>query len=321
MPANNQNRRDVAGGDQPLVSVIIPAYNCAAYVREAVDSALSQDYPALEVIVVDDGSTDGTGAVLESYGKEIRLLSQENRGCAAARNAGIAHARGRYVAFLDVDDVWRPDKIGLQIAAMRRSGHAMSYSRFIVWLPDADHGYPSAERMFGEEGAAHVSDCALLTGDTYGALLLDCIVWTSTVMVEREVLIEAGGFDESLQLGEDYELWLRLSRRLTMLGIEEPTALYRQHPASITRSARTINYEYLVLKRALGTWGGGAPGGSAAIEKRLARSAFNHGYAHYRHGDARIGAASFLQCLRHGHRRIKSLLLLLACAGRAMLGR
>lgn len=308
------------GGILPLVSVIIPAYNCAAYIREAVDSALAQDYPALEVIVVDDGSSDGTGAALAAYGERIRLLSQRNRGCAAARNLGLAHARGSHVAFLDGDDVWRPDKIRRQIEAMRRSGHRMAYSRFIVWHPDGDGSYPSAERMFGTDGAAHVSDCALVTGATYDALLLDCIVWTSTVLIEKSALMEAGGFDESLQLGEDYDLWLRLSRRLSMLGIEEPTALYRQHPASITRGARAINYEYLVLMRALERWGGGASGSSAAIRKRLARSMFNHGYAHYRYGDARIGVASFFRCLRHGDLRARPLLLLLACAGKALRG-
>lgn len=321
MPASDStSQQDADSGDLPLVSVIIPAYNCAAYIRDAVDSVLAQDYPSIEIIVVDDGSTDGTAAALAACGDRVRVLSQANRGCAAARNLGIAHAAGRYVAFLDGDDAWWPGKLRLQVDALRREGYRMAYSRFIVWRPDAGGRHPPPERMFAGEGAAHVSDCALVTGDTYDALLLDCIVWTSTVIVEKSVLLEAGGFDEALQLGEDYDLWLRLSRRLPMLGIAQPTALYRQHPASITRGARTVNYEYLVLTRALQRWGSGASGASGAMRKRLARSMFNHGYAHYKHGDPRIGAASFLRCLRHGDWRVRPLLLLIVCAGKAVFG-
>lgn len=197
----------------------------------------------------------------------------------------------------------------------------MAYSRFIVWQPEADGHYPLAEQMFSPDGNAAVADCALVTGRTYEALLLDCIVWTSTVLLEKSVFDDVGGFDEALELGEDYDLWLRLSQALPMLGLERPTALYRQHPRSITRGARKVNYEYLVLNRALQQWGPGVPHAPDRIQARLAYSMFNHGYAHYKGGDARIAAASFLQCIQHGDIRIKPVLLFLACAAKAMLGR
>jgi glycosyltransferase involved in cell wall biosynthesis len=322
---NNKNPADAARnpvpGDAPLVSVIIPAYNCARFIREALDSALAQDYPALEVIVVDDGSTDDTGAILDSYGARIRLLSQPNRGCAAARNAGVAHARGKYIAFLDGDDVWRPSKISYQMRALGKAGYKLAYSRFIVWHQEADGHYMPAERMFSAKGPALVSDCELVTGHAYDALLKDCMVWTSTVLVEKAVLDEAGGFDETLELGEDYELWLRLSRTLPMLGLEQPTSLYRQHPRSITRGARETNYEYLVLNRALALWGPGLAPKPGAMRARLARSMFNHGYSHYKGGNARIAALSFLQCMKHGDIRVKPLLLFLVCLAKATLVR
>ena len=284
-----------------------------------MDSALAQDYSALEVIVVDDGSTDDTGIVLASYGAQIRLLSQPNRGCAAARNAGIAHARGRYVAFLDGDDVWWPGKIRYQIEALGKSVYKLAYSRFVVWHRQADGGYTSAHRMFSVEGIAHVSNCALVTGPIYEALLKDCIVWTSTVLVEKALLDAAGGFDETLVVGEDYDLWLRLSRTVPMLGLEQPTALYRQHPHSITRSARDTNYEYLVLTRALAQCGAGSPPDPSAMRARLAHSMFNHGYSHYKGGNARIAALSFLRCMKHGDIGIKPLLLFLVCLAKAIL--
>lgn len=320
---NNKNQVPVApksSPDQaPLVSVVIPAYNCARFVREAVDSALAQDYPALEVIVVDDGSSDDTGLVLASYGTRIRLFSQPNRGCAAARNAGVAHARGRYIAFLDGDDVWWSGKIRYQVEALGNTSYKLAYSRFIVWHQNSEGRYVPADRMFSADGVAHVSNCALVTGRTYEALLRDCIVWTSTVLVEKAVLDELGGFDETLVVGEDYELWLRLSQTLPMLGLEQPTALYRQHPHSITRGARDTNYEYLVLSRALAMWGPGSPPDPGAINARLAYSMFNHGYHHYKGGSARIAALSFLRCIRHGDIRIKPLLLFLVCIAKAML--
>ena len=305
----------------PLVSVVIPAYNCARFIRAALDSALAQDYLALEVIVVNDGSTDDTGAILATYGARIRLLSQPNRGVAAARNAGVAHARGCYIAFLDGDDVWWPSKIRYQMQALGESGYKLAYSRFLVWIPQADGDYLPATHMFSAEGSAHVSDCDLVTGHTYEALLKDCMVWTSTVLVEKAALDEAGGFDETLELGEDYDLWLRLSRTMPMLGLETPTALYRQHPHSITRGARETNYEYLVLNRALALWGPGLAPDPGAIRARLAGSMFNHGYAHYKGGNARIAAMSFLQCMKHGDIRIRPMLLFLVCAARAMLVR
>jgi hypothetical protein len=314
-PANRT--QDPAPGGSPLVSVVIPAFNCARFIRDAVDSALAQNYPALEVIVVDDGSTDDTGALLASYGSRIRLLSQPNRGCAAARNTGVAHARGRYIAFLDGDDAWSPWKIAYQMAALGKAGYKLAYSRFIVWHQEADGHYLPANRMFSAEGIAHVSDCALVTGCTYEALLKDCMVWTSTVLVEKAALDEAGGFDESLELGEDYDLWLRLSRTMPMLGLEQPTALYRQHPHSITRGARDTNYEYLVLNRALAAWGPGSAPEPGAMRARLARSMFNHGYSHYKGGNARIAALSFLQCMKHGDIRVKPLLLFLASLAKA----
>jgi hypothetical protein len=318
-PANPT--QDAVPGEVPLVSVVIPAYNCERFIRDAVDSALAQDYPAIEIIVVDDGSTDDTGALLASYGTRIRLLSQPNRGCAAARNKGVAHAHGRYIAFLDGDDAWSPWKIRYQIEALGKAGYKLAYSRFIVWHQEADGHYLPAYRMFSAEGIAHVSDCALVTGCTYEALLKDCMVWTSTVLVEKAVLDEAGGFDESLELGEDYDLWLRLSRVMPMLGLEQPTALYRQHPHSITRGARNTNYEYLVLNRALAAWGPGSAPEPGAMRARLARSMFNHGYSHYRGGNARIAALSFLQCMKHGDIGVKPLLLFLVCLAKATLVR
>ena len=109
----------------PTVSVVIPAYNSASYLAEAVESALGQTFKDLEILVVDDGSTDETQELMRRYGPPVRCLSQENTGVATARNRGIDESRGRYVAFLDADDVWQPDKLEKQLAALPGQCHPL----------------------------------------------------------------------------------------------------------------------------------------------------------------------------------------------------
>lgn len=303
----------------PLVSIVIPAFNAERYLADAVDSVLAQDYPRLDIIVIDDGSTDATASIVAGFGTHVRLISQANRGCAAARNAGVRAARGDYIAFLDADDVWWPHKIRLQVDALAASGLPMAYSRFIVWTPDATGTFPPPEQMFGMTHHPALSDCALVSGNIYPQLLLDCIVWTSTVLLEKSLLETAGPFDESLVIGEDYDLWLRLSHLTVMLGMEQPTALYRQHAQSITREVHAVNYEYLVIRRALDRWGDGTahaaprPGLSSLMRNRLARSMSSHGYNHARHGSQRVAADSYLKVLRYGGLRLKPAVLYALC--------
>lgn len=308
----------------PLVSVVIPAYNSANYISEALDSAIAQDYPALEIIVVDDGSTDNTREIVSAYGDRVRLIAQANQGSAAARNKGIQHAQGKYIAFLDADDVWWHNKIHFQIEALIASGHKMTYSRFIWWYMDVNGKFTHPETEFAKTSNSNIFTDRIVTGSPYAELLLDCIVWTSTVIVEKAELENVGMFDEQLRKGQDYDLWLRLSRRIDMLGLEQPTALYRIHPSSITSSIRNINYEYLILSRAVKQWGEKGPDGrsppAGLVQARLARSSFGHGYAHFKGGNTRIAMQSFRDSMTHSGFRIKTLFMLMAASFRAALG-
>lgn len=309
----------------PLVSVIVPAFNSARYIQEAVDSALEQDYPAIEVIVIDDGSTDETVGIVERYGNKVRLLRQKNQGSAAARNHGIRNASGKYVAFLDADDVWSPQKISWQIAAMADGGYKMAYGRFIWWHADAEGNHRPAAQEFAHPANPALSTAAIVTGWTYADLLLDCIVWTSTVIVEKEALLAVGLFDEHLRKGQDYDLWLKLSRRIEMVGLEQPTALYRIHPTSITASLKDINYEYLILSRAVAQWGEAGPDGRTPpvgkVSARLARSSFGHGHAHLLTGNPSIAAESLWQSMGHAGFTIKSAIYWAAAKMKQLLAR
>ena len=184
---------------QPLVSVIIPTYNRAALLREAVDSVLAQSYAPLELIVVDDGSTDATAASLRSV-RGLRLVRQDHTGMPGqARNAGACVARGKYLAFLDSDDLWLPHKLAVQVAAAQAAGDAVNHTRE-RWL--------RAGRIVSQRGQRHRR-----SGDLFADSLRKCIIGPSTVLLRREVFERAGGFREDLQIAEDYELWLRLTAR------------------------------------------------------------------------------------------------------------
>ena len=184
-------------GSQPLVSVVIPTYNRAALLREAVASVLRQCYAPLELIVVDDGSTDATVACLRPL-RELRIVRQDHTGMPGqARNAGARVARGEYLAFLDSDDLWLPHKLAVQVAAAVAAGDAINHTRE-RWLRGA--------RVVAQRGQRHRR-----SGDLFADSLRKCIIGPSTVLLRRAAFEEAGGFREDLEIAEDYELWLRLT--------------------------------------------------------------------------------------------------------------
>lgn len=197
----------------PSVSVIIPTYNRCDFVREAMASVLAQTFQDFELIVVDDGSTDGTADVVREFPR-IRYLSQENRGVSAARNVGVAVSRGELIAFLDSDDLWQPQKLATQVAffATRPDAHICQTEE--VWVrngvrvnPRNKHRKPS--------------------GDIFAASLHLCLVSPSAVMMRRELFDHMGGFDEELPACEDYDLWLRISAHNLVYLIDEALVIKR----------------------------------------------------------------------------------------------
>lgn len=271
------------------VSVIIPCYNAERYIAATIDSVLAQNHAGLDIIVVDDGSSDGSVALLRDRFPSVRLVEQANQGVAAARNHGIALARGHWIAFVDADDIWLPGKLQAQLDAIKATPACrMSYTAWKVWPCDAPT--PSAACLAElEASAGDQARWAGASGWIYPQLLLDCVVWTSTVLVERALLAETGGFDPTLRVGEDYDLWLRASRLTPIVRVARPYALYRMHPASITRSMPTDNYRASVIGRALAQWGLDSPDGrqadGAAVRRQLAKSWSDFAAAHLQAGN------------------------------------
>lgn len=285
----------------PLVSVIVPTYNCAPFVEAAIGSVLSQGYAPMEVVVVDDGSTDGTPQVLERFGDRIRVFTQANSGPARTRNRAIREARGEYLAFLDGDDLWLPGHTEALMSWVRREPAAkVVFGDWLVWPVQSDGSYaplalPAADVNPG------VNDSA--SGWLYPRMLFDSMLHIIATVLHRSVHAEVGGFDETLRTGSDYDFWLKVSRRYAITKLRSTVAVYRHNPSSVTYSVRPENNPYRLLKRAVDTYGLADDQGNSAdparVQRRLAELAFAHGYKHYWRGDPRIAQQSFLQALSH----------------------
>jgi glycosyltransferase involved in cell wall biosynthesis len=261
---------------QPVVSVIIPSYNCERYIAETIDSVLAQDYPAIELLIVDDGSTDSTRAIVRSYDAKVRLITQDNAGVCVARNRGIQEAKGQFICLMDHDDYWCPGKISRQIRAFEEyPDTGIVYSEFIVWNPDPEGIFP-APACINKTLAENDGIDNELSGWIYHQLLLDCWVLTSTAMLRSEVFSQCGVFDEKLPYSEDWELWLRLSRNYRFVKIKKPTTLYRQHPNQGNKKVRPIDYRTQLLENSVQKWGLASQDG-----RHLTTSQFNRQLAEY----------------------------------------
>lgn len=196
------------------VSVIIPTYNRAHVLREAIDSVLSQKYSDLELLVVDDGSTDHTKEVASSYTSKLAYIYQEHKGVSAARNRGIKQAQGNYLSFLDSDDLWLPDKLSTQMRFME--DHPEIYICYTeeIWIRKGVRVNPMKKHK-------------KFSGMIFEHCLPLCIVSPSSVLIARSLLEEIGVFDEELKVCEDYDLWLRISARYPIYLLDTPLIIKR----------------------------------------------------------------------------------------------
>lgn len=211
----------------PLVSVIIPNYNAAAYIRKAVDSVLQQHYPHLEVIVVDDGSTDDSPSILAEYGDKIRVIRQHNAGAAAARNSGLAVAQGEYIAFLDADDVYLADNIGKKVAFLEQyPEYDWCYSNW-AWINEAGIPY-----LYGHEpmvSLAHIQG----SGQVLPLFLQGYRLGTNVFLLRKALMQQLKGFDTRLYVLEDYELMLRAAAIASLGFLDEVLCYVYQHEGSL----------------------------------------------------------------------------------------
>jgi glycosyltransferase involved in cell wall biosynthesis len=208
-----------------LVSVVVPCFNTARFVEEAVASALSQTYPHVEVVVVNDGSTDDFDRVIEPYRTSIRVIDQPNAGLAAARNRGVRESRGEFVAFLDADDAWKPAKLARQFEALRDDPNCVLVHTLSADVGASGEPLPPQQRPWSARLAQGNCTLPLLEHNT---------ITVSSVLVRRDSLS-----DEPFLAGmpgcEDWRLWLELSLKGSFAYVDEPLTMYRIHGANMSK--------------------------------------------------------------------------------------
>lgn len=221
------------------VSVVIPTYNRANCLGRAIDSVLSQTYSGYELIVVDDGSTDGTRDLLSSYGRHLRIIHQSNRGVSAARNAGIDSARGDFIALLDSDDAWQPEKLAQQMAFFKANPKAMVCQTEEIWIRNGARVNPKKRHQ-------------KFSGMIFEKTLPLCLVSPSAVMIRRSIFDEIGWFDETLPACEDYDLWLRIAWKYPVFLIDKPLIFkYGGHDDQLSRLPELDKYRIMALVKIL----------------------------------------------------------------------
>lgn len=238
--------------DRPFtVSVVIPAYNIGKLVARAINSVLAQTHQPDEIIVVDDGSTDDTAGMIQSYGAKVKYIYQENVGLAGARNTGIKNATCEWVAFLDGDDEWLPDNLRLHLEVLKRNPNLVwSAGNFDNFLAGENRRRPYIRPEKGLKllGGKDYFD------DFFDAYMLDATGNANTMIVKRQILHEAGLFRQGLPFAEDTDLWFRMAMQWPQIGfVPEPVAVYHlQRPGSLmdfTQSAKRLEVICDVLER------------------------------------------------------------------------
>jgi glycosyltransferase involved in cell wall biosynthesis len=211
---------------QPVVSVILPVYNRESSIERAVRSVLAQTYRPLELIVVDDGSTDGTHDVLQTFGSDINVITQPHAGAYVARNFGVRHARGKFIAFADSDDAWLPHLLATEVPLMKRPE---------VGLVFGDAIHVTSPRG----GAATTGLTCFRVSPPHRGRIADRFAWsnfvpTCTALLRRRCFYEAGGFSEESEISSDYLMWFRIALRHELDYVPQPVAEYTVHPEGIS---------------------------------------------------------------------------------------
>jgi glycosyltransferase involved in cell wall biosynthesis len=234
----------------PLVSIIIPNLNYGPYLKNAIDSALQQAYASIEVIVVDDGSSDDSGEVIASFGSRIRSCWQENAGPSSARNRGIGMAQGEYLLFLDADDWLLPNAVA-------------DLLRGFAAFPDSGLVFGDAE-LTNEDGAVIGKSVCQMASVSLAALLRRNPILTLTALVQRRSLERAGVFNPLFRHGEDYDLWLRIARRFPVRHVVCTVARRRNHGRQLSGDIIRQLHGELAVKEAFAATGQ-TPGTRAAL--------------------------------------------------------
>lgn len=241
------------------VSVIVPTFNNEKYLGETIKSILDQSYQPEDIIVVDDGSTDGTGKIVKSFGSKIKYIYQENQGLAVARNTGLANAEGKYFTFLDGDDLWMPENLEIKVAILGKDRSlAAVFSDFVLFSDGGvirERGITSQYPVFARTGwdfndifeirerlnIDSGQEIDIYKGNIFKSLLFGNFINACSIVGRKECQEKVGLFTPDLRTQQDYEYWLRFSKNYKMGYIDAPLVSYRRHPSQLTAHKNIVN--------------------------------------------------------------------------------
>lgn len=292
------NEKQGSRGDM-RVSVVIPAYNSARFLRETIESVRQQTAPVHEIIVVDDGSTDETEQVIQSLGEGIVYIRQANAGVSAARNRGIAQASGEIIAFLDADDLWLPQKVENQVSAFLGNPNMALVATDRTDI-DAQGGL-LLDSLFKKQGLyAFFSE---LRGNPVPQALSRLVqvnfIPTSSVMVRKSALAQVGIFDTAIRYGEDLELWARIAAQYPIACLPEVLIRYRQHGNNATQATEKLLLDMVQVMKRIRSWGGKALSKEDTnADQAVAQALWELGYWYFTSNSPRRACSPFLESFR-----------------------
>ncbi|WP_347273679.1 glycosyltransferase [Candidatus Kuenenia sp.] len=284
---------------KPLVSIVMPTYNCAAYLPESIESILAQTYDTYEVVVIDDGSADNTKLVLEPYMEKIRYIDLgRNEGLPTARNLGIQSAKGEYVAFLDADDIWMPEKLEMSIDQFMKNPDAgMVYSK---------HINIDSKSQFMEGKIMR----RLPSGNIFTQLFFEQnFIICSSVVVRKEVFNKTALFDSELVNCQDWDMWLRIAFYYKAIGIDVPLVKYRHSSKSLSKNRdNVLKYQKVIIDKIYTMFKDSENGISEKMyKKRLAAHYAKIGRHYMRMGDKIAARENFRLSLKMDPVNIRTL--------------
>ncbi|MCB7128687.1 MAG: glycosyltransferase [Candidatus Brocadiales bacterium] len=277
----------MASGTMPTVSIILPCYNGERWLPETISSILAQTFQDFELIVVDDGSTDGTPAILESIAHEPRttVIRQPNHGIPATHNRGLREAQGEFIAYIQQDDLWLPEKLALQVEAFRQSDPSVGLIYGQAYHID------EAGRIFKLQRPPEYPQHELLRHLIEDGGFVPIV----TTLIRRACYERVGLHDESLYGCDDYDLWLRLAPHFAFLRLEEPLAKLRYHPGRASHDERMCLDRFTIAVKLQRLY----PEMRNSMDRYLCRSHFDYGRFLVEHGRLREARQQFLQAVRH----------------------
>ena len=305
--------------NNPLISVVIPTYNCSQFIISAIHSVLDQSYENYEIIIVDDGSTDNTKEVLKPYieEKKIQYVFQNNLGPSAARNKGIKLSKGEYIAFLDADDLWIPGKLEKQVNFLDNNKNlGLVFSDTSIFDEGgviSDSFLRLKKNLWKIPTSSDSKNGRVFLRNIFEDLIEENFIPTKTVLIRKKCIDELGYFDETLFSVEDRDMWLRIAQTYGVGFINEPLAKKRQHKTNIGSNQQlALESQLRVINKMLEIYPQLPPSNIKLIDRSIRDLHFSIGYMLFCERNLKQSRGHFVQSINDGRFDLRRYLYLMA---------